>query len=190
MPARFARRSGHSARFALLTRCWCLPSGLGFGCATPTPGSSTAQHAQTRRQAPSHRRSWLLAVFAVMAFSAVGCGYETVQTGSGGTHLHPSPATDSSTSADIGSTSAASAREARQSCSSPDSASPRRPSHDGSAQRSPTRHAYACTTAPVTVAATSSPTRMQRVIYTLCSRARTCPGRTSWPDTRSGARSS
>src|SRR5215211_8389927 len=42
--------------------------------------------AQTRRQAPSRRRSWLLyPVFAVMAFSAVGCGYETVQTGSGGT---------------------------------------------------------------------------------------------------------
>jgi pimeloyl-ACP methyl ester carboxylesterase len=42
--------------------------------------------AQTRRQASSRRRSWLLyPVFAVMAFSAVGCGYETVQTGSGGT---------------------------------------------------------------------------------------------------------
>jgi pimeloyl-ACP methyl ester carboxylesterase len=42
--------------------------------------------AQTRRQAPSRRRSWLLyPVFAVMAFSAVGCGYDTVQTGSGGT---------------------------------------------------------------------------------------------------------
>jgi len=42
--------------------------------------------AQTRRQAPGRRRSWLLyPVFAMMAFSAVGCGYETVQTGSGGT---------------------------------------------------------------------------------------------------------
>jgi pimeloyl-ACP methyl ester carboxylesterase len=40
--------------------------------------------AQTRRQAPSHRRSWLLyPVFAVMAFSAVGCSYETLQTGGG-----------------------------------------------------------------------------------------------------------
>jgi pimeloyl-ACP methyl ester carboxylesterase len=42
--------------------------------------------AQTRRQPPGRRRSWLLyPMFAVMAFSAVGCGYETVQTGSGGT---------------------------------------------------------------------------------------------------------
>jgi len=41
---------------------------------------------QTRRQAPSRRRSWLLyPVFAVMAFSAVGCGYQTVEAGSGGT---------------------------------------------------------------------------------------------------------
>jgi pimeloyl-ACP methyl ester carboxylesterase len=40
--------------------------------------------AQTRRQPPSSRRAWLLyPVFAVMAFSAVGCSYETVQTGSG-----------------------------------------------------------------------------------------------------------
>ncbi len=39
--------------------------------------------AQTRRQAPIHRRSWLLyPVFAVMAFSAVGCSYDKVQTGS------------------------------------------------------------------------------------------------------------
>ena len=37
--------------------------------------------AQTRRQPPSRRRRWLLyPVFAVMAFSAVGCGYATVQT--------------------------------------------------------------------------------------------------------------
>ena len=42
--------------------------------------------AQTRRQPPSRRRSWLLyPVFAVMAFSAVGCGYQTVEAGSGGT---------------------------------------------------------------------------------------------------------
>src|ERR671919_421509 len=42
--------------------------------------------AQTRRQPPSHRHSWLLyPVFAVMTFSAAGCGYETIQTGSGGT---------------------------------------------------------------------------------------------------------
>jgi len=42
--------------------------------------------AQTRRHAPSRRRSWVLyPVFAVMAFSAVGCGYATVQTSSGGT---------------------------------------------------------------------------------------------------------
>ncbi|MEA2184594.1 MAG: hypothetical protein QOF69_3779 [Solirubrobacteraceae bacterium] len=46
--------------------------------------------AQTRRQTPSRRRSWLLyPVFAVMAFSAVGCGYQTVETGSGG---RPAPA--------------------------------------------------------------------------------------------------
>src|SRR4051794_5829775 len=42
--------------------------------------------AQTRRQPASHRRAWLLyPVFAVMAFSAAGCGYETVAAGSGGT---------------------------------------------------------------------------------------------------------
>src|SRR4051794_25457818 len=42
--------------------------------------------AQTRRRPPSHRRAWLLyPVFAVMAFSAAGCGYQTVQAGSGGT---------------------------------------------------------------------------------------------------------
>src|SRR5439155_20222186 len=36
--------------------------------------------AQTRRQPPTRRRSWLLyPVFAVMAFSAVGCSYETLQ---------------------------------------------------------------------------------------------------------------
>ena len=41
--------------------------------------------AQTRRQPPAHRRSWLLyPVFALMAFSAVGCSYETLQTSSGG----------------------------------------------------------------------------------------------------------
>src|SRR5215210_4532298 len=40
--------------------------------------------AQTRRQAPTRRRSWpLYPVFAVMALSAVGCSYETVQMGSG-----------------------------------------------------------------------------------------------------------
>src|SRR4051794_6208786 len=39
--------------------------------------------AQTRRQPPSHKRAWLLyPVFAVMAFSAVGCGYQTMLTGS------------------------------------------------------------------------------------------------------------
>src|SRR3954451_14276686 len=42
--------------------------------------------AQTRRQPSGRRRSRLLyPIFAVMAFCAVGCGYETVQTGSGGT---------------------------------------------------------------------------------------------------------
>ena len=41
--------------------------------------------AQTRRQPPARRRSWLLyPVFALMAFSAVGCSYETLQTSSGG----------------------------------------------------------------------------------------------------------
>lgn len=40
--------------------------------------------AQMRRQPRGRRRSWLLyPVLAVMAFSAVGCGYETLQTGSG-----------------------------------------------------------------------------------------------------------
>ena len=44
--------------------------------------------AQIQRQ--SRSRSWLLyPVFAVMAFSAVGCGYQTVETGSGG---RPAPA--------------------------------------------------------------------------------------------------
>src|SRR5215218_5712453 len=42
--------------------------------------------AQTRRRPPGRSRSWLLyPVFAVMAFSAVGCGYETVQSGSDST---------------------------------------------------------------------------------------------------------
>ncbi len=40
---------------------------------------------QTRRQAANCRRSWLLyPLFALMAFSAVGCGYETIQRGSDG----------------------------------------------------------------------------------------------------------
>jgi pimeloyl-ACP methyl ester carboxylesterase len=39
--------------------------------------------AQTRRQPPTRRRSWLLyPVFTVMALSAVGCSYETLQTSS------------------------------------------------------------------------------------------------------------
>jgi pimeloyl-ACP methyl ester carboxylesterase len=41
--------------------------------------------AQTRREPPDRRRSWLLyPVLAVMALSAVGCGYETLQSSSGG----------------------------------------------------------------------------------------------------------
>jgi pimeloyl-ACP methyl ester carboxylesterase len=42
--------------------------------------------AQTRRGTSSRMRSWLLyPVFAVMAFSAAGCGYETIEAGSGHT---------------------------------------------------------------------------------------------------------
>jgi pimeloyl-ACP methyl ester carboxylesterase len=42
--------------------------------------------AQTRRRPSSRTCSWLLyPVFAVMAFSAAGCGYETIEAGSGHT---------------------------------------------------------------------------------------------------------
>src|SRR5829696_7593369 len=42
--------------------------------------------AQTRRGPSSRTRSWLLyPSFAVMAFSAAGCGYETIEAGSGQT---------------------------------------------------------------------------------------------------------
>jgi pimeloyl-ACP methyl ester carboxylesterase len=42
--------------------------------------------AQTRRQSPTRRPAWLLyPVFALMALSAIGCGVQTVESGSGST---------------------------------------------------------------------------------------------------------